>query len=101
MMGNTGPSVSRIPSNSRRGTVDRVVSLHMTIDGMEMELAPPATIRGRTNLIEQPASIAPGTTLYYLLNADRQISAAWVPSEQEDDASSPSLWVLTKRLFQR
>lgn len=73
-----------ISADARRGVIQHVSDLIVTVDGDQKRLAPGATIRDRRNLIIVPVALPPeGSLADYVLDANGQILRVWLLTEEE------------------
>lgn len=73
-----------IPDAAKRGTIQHVAEMTVSIDGREVRLAPGATIRNDRNLIIVPTALPrEGAEAEFLVDSNGQISRVWLLSAVE------------------
>jgi len=73
-----------IPDAAKRGTIQHVAEMIVSVDGREMRLAPGATIRNDRNLIVVPAALPRGgAEAEFLVDGNGQISRVWLLTAEE------------------
>ena len=83
------PAVGRaqlrtIPEEARRGFVQHVQQMVVTVDGNRTQLAPGAVVRDRNNFIIVPTAMPrEGAWADYTLDQDRQIFRVWLLTPEE------------------
>lgn len=73
-----------IPDDAKRGLIQHVADMVVSVDGKEMKLAPGATIRNQQNLIIVPVTLPrDGALAEYVLDASGQILRVWLLTREE------------------
>jgi hypothetical protein len=72
-----------LPAQARRGEIRHLQEMIVQIDGKLARLARGAQIRDAHNRILLPVAIPPGSVVKYTLNAQGEIAAVWILTEQE------------------
>ncbi|MGD9951721.1 MAG: hypothetical protein AB7S87_03960 [Burkholderiales bacterium] len=72
-----------LPAQAKAGKMRHVQESVVQIDGQLARLAPGAQIRDAHNRIVMPASVPADSLVRYMLNAEGQVSAAWILAPQE------------------
>jgi hypothetical protein len=75
--------VRTLPADARAGKLRHVQEMLVTLDGKPARLARGAQVRDAHNRILVPASIPLDSVVAYRLNAQGEISAAWVLTPRE------------------
>lgn len=78
-----------IPPASKRGTIQHVAGMQVSIDGTTMQLAAGAQIRDANNLIVIPTALPPGTLVKYTVDAAGNVFRVWILSAQEATQPDP------------
>ena len=72
-----------IPANAKRGELRHLQAMVVELDGKAVALSNGAQIRDPDNRIVLPSALPGQVVVRYLLNAQNQLSAAWILSPQE------------------
>lgn len=72
-----------LPKDARTGSLTHVVENVFTLDGRRVTLAPGGMVRGTNNLILTPTAVPRDSLVRYQLNADGQLSRAWILTREE------------------
>ncbi len=82
-----GPALAQtrpIPEEARRGYIQHVQEMIVTLDGNSMRLAPGSTVRDQKNLIIVPAAMPrQGAWVDFIVDSDGQISRVWLLTPEE------------------
>ena len=82
-----GPAAAQlrpIPDEAKRGLIQHVADMTVSVDGKQMKLAPGATIRNQQNLIIVPVALPrDGAQAEFVLDASGQISRVWLLTREE------------------
>jgi hypothetical protein len=72
-----------LPQDAKRGRIEHVQSMIVSIDGKQIRLAPGAQVRDTANRLLVPISIPPGSQVKYVLDAEGMLRQAWILTPQE------------------
>ena len=73
-----------IPVDARRGYIQHVQEMAVTVDGIPMRLAPGSTVRDPQNLIIVPLAMPRyGAWADYVVDSDGQIFRVWLLTPEE------------------
>jgi hypothetical protein len=72
-----------LPKDARTGALTHVAENVFTLDGRRVTLAPGGMVRGANNMILTPVAVPRDSLVRYVLNADGQLSRAWILTREE------------------
>lgn len=72
-----------IPEQAKGGEVGRVQDMTVSIDGVELRLAPGVRVRDESNRIVFPAALPAGAQVKYLLDHQGMVRQVWILTPEE------------------
>jgi hypothetical protein len=75
--------VRTIPEQAKGGEVGRVQDMTVSIDGVEMRLAPGVRIRDQSNRMVFPTALPAGAQVKYLLDHQGMVRQVWILTPEE------------------
>ena len=75
--------VRTIPEQAKAGEVGRVQDMTVSIDGVELRLAPGVRVRDESNRIVFPAALPAGAQVKYLLDHQGMVRQVWILTPEE------------------
>jgi hypothetical protein len=75
--------VRTIPDQAKGGAIRHLQDAIVSIDGVQLRLAPGAQIRDQSNRLLVPTAVPPGARVKYLLNDEGLVRRVWILTPAE------------------
>ena len=81
--GSAHAQARNIPEQAKGGAITHLQDMIVSIDGVNVRLAPGVQIRDQENRLVVPTAVPPGSQVRYLLDQDGFVRQVWILTPQE------------------